>query len=259
MSARAARLPLNPGGMRCWSPGSRGARDGLIGLVKAFDIDILARQSYALLPVSSGDVKDFATALQEAFKGQSGGALAGLVRVIPLSRINAVLVVSSQQRYIEEARRVYALIDRMRRQTLRSWHVYYLQNSHSQDVAYVLQQAFTPGNVTAQPTNQGQRSQGGLSGARSATAAAAAVAWAAGGGSAWAVQLVRRLRRGGIGGMEAVAAIGGGGSRRRRRRLGVGHRRVPGGRRRQAAPLPPPSQSLLGGLEPGGADQRPTH
>jgi general secretion pathway protein D len=57
---------------------------------------------------------------------------------------------------------VYSLIDRARRQTLRSWHVYYLQNSHSEDVAYVLQQAFTPGNVTAQPTSN-TRSQTGQS------------------------------------------------------------------------------------------------
>jgi general secretion pathway protein D len=143
--------------------GEPAAREGLIGLVKAFDVDVLARQSYALLPVGAGDVKEFASALQDAFRGQNGGALAGLVRVVPLSRINAVLVVSAQPRYIEEARRVYTLIDHARRQTLRSWHVYYLQNSHSEDVAYVLQQAFTPNNVTAQPTGQ-SRSQIGQSG-----------------------------------------------------------------------------------------------
>lgn len=136
------------------------AREGLIGLVNAFDVDVLAGQSYALLPVASGDSKDFASAMQDAFRGQNGGALAGLVRVIPLSRINAVLVVSPQERYIQEAQRVYALLDRARRQTIRSWHVYYLQNSHSEDVAYVLQQAFTPGNVTAQPSSNTRSSMG---------------------------------------------------------------------------------------------------
>ncbi len=45
------------------------------------------------------------------------------------------------------------LIDRARQQTIRSWHVHYLQNSHAEDIAYVLQQAFTPNNVTAQPTS----------------------------------------------------------------------------------------------------------
>jgi general secretion pathway protein D len=148
------KIAADPGRNALLIAGEPAARDGLIGLVKAFDVDVLARQSYALLPVSGGDVKDFASAMQDAFRGQNGGALAGLVRVIPLARINAVLVVSAQPRYIDEARRVYALIDRARRQTLRSWHVFYLQNSHSEDVAYVLQQAFTPNNVTAQPTGQ---------------------------------------------------------------------------------------------------------
>jgi general secretion pathway protein D len=132
------------------------ARESLVGLVRAFDIDLLARQSYALLPVTAGDVKEFAVALQDAFRGQTGGALVGLVRVVPMSRINAVLVISPQARYIDEARRVYALIDRARQQTIRSWHVHYLQNSHAGDIAYVLQQAFTPNNVTAQPSNAAQ-------------------------------------------------------------------------------------------------------
>ena len=164
------RIAADPARNALLIAGEPAARDGLIGLINAFDVDVLAGQSYALLPVTSGDVRDFASAMQDAFRGQVGGALAGLVRVIPLSRINAVLVVSPQRRYIEEAQRVYALLDRARRQTIRSWHVYYLQNSHSEDVAFVLQQAFTPGNVTAQPTGNtrsltGQSMAGGTGGA----------------------------------------------------------------------------------------------
>ena len=131
--------------------GEPATRETLISLVRAFDTNILAGQSYALFPVGSGGVKDFAGALQEALRSQSGGALASVVRVVPMERVNAVLVVSSQQRYVDEARRVYALVDRQRGQTMRSWHVMYLQNSHTNDVAYVLQRAFTPNDVTARP------------------------------------------------------------------------------------------------------------
>ena len=73
-----------------------------------------------------------------------------------MQTINSVLLIASHASYIEDARRVFALIDRVRRQTVRSWHVYYLQNSRSNDVTYVLQQAFTPGHVTAVPTPSGQ-------------------------------------------------------------------------------------------------------
>ena len=78
----------------------------------AFDIDVLAGQSYALFPVTSGDAKDFATALTEAMRAGKGAALAGVVRVVPMERINSVLVVSGQPRYIDDARRVYALVER---------------------------------------------------------------------------------------------------------------------------------------------------
>ncbi len=139
--------------------GAPQARESLVALVHAFDTDVLARQSYALLPVAEGDVKDIAGALEDALRGHNGGTLAGLVRVVPLERINAVLVISPQPRYVDEARRVYALIDRAHEQTVRGWHVYYLQNSHADDIAYVMQQAFTPNSVTAQPTSATQAAQ----------------------------------------------------------------------------------------------------
>ncbi|HQT75524.1 MAG: type II secretion system protein GspD [Rhodospirillales bacterium 20-64-7] len=160
---QGGKIAAEPGRNALLIGGDTQARDGLVNLVKAFDVDVLAQQSYALLPVDNEDVKSFAAALQDAFRSQNGGALAGLVHVVPLNRINAVMVISSQSRYIDQARRVYALIERARVQTLRSWHVFYLQNSHSEDAAFVLQQAFTPNNVTAQPTGRAQ-SQNGMQG-----------------------------------------------------------------------------------------------
>jgi general secretion pathway protein D len=133
--------------------GSPDTRNSLIELIRSFDIDILAGQSYALLSVENGGAKDYATALQDAFRSQAAGAAAGPIRVVPMERINAVLVVTARPGAIEQVRRVAALVDQARRRTIRSWHVYYLQNSHAEDVAFVLQEAFTPNNVTARPTN----------------------------------------------------------------------------------------------------------
>ncbi|HUB10534.1 MAG TPA: type II secretion system secretin GspD [Acetobacteraceae bacterium] len=144
--------------------GSPDTRDSLVDLIHSFDVNVLEGQSYALLPVENGGVKDFATALQDAFRGQTGGALAGQLRVVPMTRVNAVLVIASNPREIDQVRRVYGLVERQRRQTIRSWHVYYLQNSPAEDVAYVLQQAFTPNNVTAQPTSQLRRQNGAAGG-----------------------------------------------------------------------------------------------
>jgi general secretion pathway protein D len=130
------------------------AREALVALAQAFDVDALAGQSYALLPVSSGGAKEFASALQDAFRSQRGEALASVVRAVPMERINSVLLIASQRRYIDDARRIYEMVARRWRQSVRSWHVYYLQNSRADDVAYLLQQAFTPDNITARPTRE---------------------------------------------------------------------------------------------------------
>ncbi len=148
------RIVADPGRNALIINGDPTTRQTLASLVGAFDVDVLAGQSYALLPVGTGDAKDFATSLQDAIRGQ-GASIASLVRVVPMERINAVLVVSSQPRYIDDVRRVYALVQHARGVSARSWHVYYLQNSRSSDTAYVLQQAFTPNNVTARPTAPG--------------------------------------------------------------------------------------------------------
>jgi general secretion pathway protein D len=155
------RILADPGRNAVLIGGEPGVRESLLELVRAFDVDVLAGQSYALLPVSSGDAKDFASALQTALRGQSGGTLAGRVRVIPMDRVNAVLVVASTRQVIDEARRVFALVDQTRAETIRAWHVYYLQNGNANDVAYVLQQAFTPNAVTAQPSGSALGQAGG--------------------------------------------------------------------------------------------------
>jgi general secretion pathway protein D len=156
-----ARMVAIPSSNALVIGGEPAQRDALVELVRAFDIDVLAGQSYALFPVPNGAAEDFATALNQAFRSQQGGTLASQVKVVPLARVDAVLVVTSSPRYLNDARRVYAVVERGMRQTTRTWHVYYVQNSTANDTAYILQQAFTPDNVTAQPTAHGQGQQTG--------------------------------------------------------------------------------------------------
>jgi general secretion pathway protein D len=165
--------------------GEPAQRDALADLVRAFDIDALAGQSYALFPVQNGDAADMADALKQAFRAQQGGTLASQIRVVPMARVNAVLVIANAPGYITQARRAFEVVERGRRQTMRSWHVYYLQNGTANDVAYVLQQAFTPGSVTAQPSARATGQQGGsqMTGISSISSFGGNSAGGAGGGS----------------------------------------------------------------------------
>lgn len=185
------------------------ARNSLVELIRAFDVDVLAGQSYALLPVTSGGARDFATQLQNALRGEGSNALANEVRVVPMDRVDAVLVVSSQPSYIEAAQRIYQLVAAARRSTVRSWYAYYLQNGRANDIAYVLQRAFTPNDVTAQPTSERQSgatapgvSAQTLSGAGSGASPAGAGALGVGGTTG-------TFGVGGTAGMPSVGSLGG--------------------------------------------------
>jgi general secretion pathway protein D len=141
--------------------GDGAVRQTLVGLVRAFDIDILAGQSYALFPVGDSDPAKRASEFERVLQAQSEGALAGIVRVIPMDRVNAVLVVSSQARYIDAARRFFRLTNQVEDATARSWHVYYVQNGQSADLENLLQRAFTPRNVSPTPGPPGTTAPGG--------------------------------------------------------------------------------------------------
>ena len=171
--------------------GDAAVRQTLIGLARAFDIDILAGQSYALFPVRDADPAKRASEFERVLQAQAEGSLAGVVRVLPMDRVNAVLVVSSQPRYIDAARRFFRLANEVEDATARSWHVYYVQNGQSPDLELVLQRAFTPRNVSPTPPPPG-------------TTAPGAEQLTIGGGAAGAGGM-------GFGGRGATGGIGGGG------------------------------------------------
>ena len=98
-------------------------RNSLEQVARAFDTDMLAGKSFALFPISSDDPEKVADELNKALLTGEKGALASLVRIVPMDRVNAVLVISSQPRYIDDVRRIFALVDRVSQQTVRAWHV----------------------------------------------------------------------------------------------------------------------------------------
>jgi general secretion pathway protein D len=154
------KITPDPGRNALIVSGPTAMRRTLMELIGAFDIDTLAGQSYALFPVRDGSPDKLADELQKAFRADGEGPLAGVVRVLPMDRVNAVLVVSSQPRYIDEAKRFMRLARQAEDTTARTWHVYYVQNGQSADLEAVLQRAFTPGHVTKGPGLPGATAPG---------------------------------------------------------------------------------------------------
>ncbi len=146
--SKGGKITPDPGTNALIVSGDATVRQTLIAIIRAFDIDVLAGQSYALFPAGDDSAQQLAAELEKVFRTEGEGPLAGVVRVLPMERVNAVLVISPQPRYIDAARRFFRLEHRVEDATTRTWHVYYVQNSQSTDLENLLQRAFTPGHVT---------------------------------------------------------------------------------------------------------------
>ncbi len=75
----------------------------LIDAIEMFDVDFLAGYSVGVFPLRSADVKTLMQDLDKVFGPTAQSPLAGAVRVIPLERMNALLIVTVNPQYLETA------------------------------------------------------------------------------------------------------------------------------------------------------------
>ncbi len=104
---------------------SRDALD-LIEMVEVFDVDWMRGMSFALLPVDVADVKDLVTELDSVFLQNGESPIAGMIRFAPIERLNAVLVISAQPAYLDQAQTWIARLDRGAEGAGRRIFVYYV-------------------------------------------------------------------------------------------------------------------------------------
>lgn len=146
------------------------ARDvaDLLGMVESFDVDYLRGLSFALLPLRTGRARDVAADVS-AMIAASGRGLPDLVKVVPIQRMNAVLVTSMQPAYLGRVRGWVEKLDRGDGRGEQQLYVYRVQNGRAADLAGVLRRALgieAPETVQpAQPPN-GQEGLYGAAGGR---------------------------------------------------------------------------------------------
>ena len=82
--------------------------------------------------------------------------MANVVRFVPLDRLNAVLVISPQQKYIDEMRLWVARLDKPGEGNDKKIYVYRVQNGRASDIAATLIQTLFGSSTTQQTTQQSQ-------------------------------------------------------------------------------------------------------
>lgn len=122
----------------------------LLDTVDLFDVDFLAGMSVGLFPIKSTNVKELVSDVEKIF-GANANPLAGIVRVVPIERLNALLVVTTQPRYMEEAKKWIERLDQVSPRG-GGLHVYQVKNGKAENLAALLSEIFGAGKSTASST-----------------------------------------------------------------------------------------------------------
>jgi general secretion pathway protein D len=116
--------------------------------IDMFDVDWLSGMSVGLFTLTSADVKSLMADLDKALGTPDKSPFAGIVRIIPIERLNAILVVTPNPEYLDEAKKWIERLDKAGGEgTAIRFYVYEVQNGRAERIAPLLQQAFT-GRVT---------------------------------------------------------------------------------------------------------------
>ena len=147
--------------------GTRTQAEGWLSIVSTFDVDLLKGMSVGVFPLKYASVREVEAAMRllssggrptppgSAAPGQAGAAEAaalaenpffGALRIMPIERLNSILVVTPRAAYLEEARRWIERLDRpglnLSEQVL---HVYAVQNGSARHLSEVLNGIFGTG------------------------------------------------------------------------------------------------------------------
>ena len=135
--------------------------DGWLDIVTTFDIDQLAGTSVGIFPITRGTVEDVFVELEHILNTADGGGtgLASMVRVLPVERLNSILVVSPRATYIETVGNWVEQLDSIDEPASEATlHVYEVVNGNAGQMAMLLSTIFgedSSGSTSA----RGQKSQ----------------------------------------------------------------------------------------------------
>ena len=116
----------------------------LMETIDIFDVDWIAGMSVGMFTLKSVDVKTAFSEFEKIMGDKAQGPLAGVLRIIPIERLNALLVITPQPKYLEQAR---VWVERLDRSGATDGgvqlYVYHVQNGDAVKMATLLGQAFS--------------------------------------------------------------------------------------------------------------------
>jgi general secretion pathway protein D len=115
-------------------------RESLLDIVSMFDVDWMKGQSAGLYILKNSAPEEVIKELQQVFDAEGPGK--GLVRFQGITRLNAILALSTQAKYLEDIETWVSRLDRGSSEG-DNYYVYRVENGRAKDLAELIMAAFT--------------------------------------------------------------------------------------------------------------------
>ncbi len=138
----------------------------MLDTIEMFDVDWMSGMSVGLFILQNADVKSVHQDLKSVFNEKGGGdPFAGVVRFIPIDRLNAFVIITPQPKYLEQAKLWLERLDHVSGTGGTRLFVYHVQNGKAEHIAELLNQTFgSQKNQAATRTTPMQSLAPGLTG-----------------------------------------------------------------------------------------------
>jgi general secretion pathway protein D len=116
--------------------------DSVLETIRIFDVDFMRGMSVGLFPLKNVEAGTVAEELDKLLTVSGKGPLSGMFRILPIERLQSILVVTPQPRYLDEVRTWIDRLDRYNTAKTSNMHVYKVQNVDALELANTLSNIF---------------------------------------------------------------------------------------------------------------------
>jgi len=122
--------------------GTQAELKNMLDTVEIFDVDQFKGMSTAIYRLSSSSASKVIQELNSIFGFNGEEGQAGVLRFVEIERLNAILAITPQQKYLNTVSQWVDRLDRVDNSIARTLHVYFVQNLRAGYLAQILSELF---------------------------------------------------------------------------------------------------------------------
>lgn len=127
----------------------------LLETIRIFDVDWLAGMSFGMFPLRYAEAATLVGDIRKVIGAEGETPLAGIVRLEPIERLNAIMVITHHPDHLTELRNLIEHFDLGAEGAPgRRLYVYHIKNGKAENIAGVLQQLFGQTQSSASQTSE---------------------------------------------------------------------------------------------------------